>query len=576
VRFPPLVFFFSHVDMSGDVNEASLLRAVRSCYNIHLVSHSMVNKTTAKATLTQVFSFVFKKMEATDLAMKEKQAAALSTGSSSSEELAKADAAAESSVAVVAAGDGTGGAGGGGSSSGSGGGGHWASVDHKNAWLLFRALCKLSMKDAPSYSGQSSSPDDAGGGGGGSGASGEDGAADAAAAAAAAAAADPIAVQSKALSLELILSVLRTSGPAFKGSDKFVHAIRSYLCVSLLRNCTAAVPDVVDVSLQVFVQLVEHFKDHLKAEIEVFITKIFLRILDSENSTHHHKGLVLEVFHTMCQDPAALVEIFLNYDADFESTNDIFKQMVGVLSRCAKGASSFNAHAETSSFGGASRRSAAQENKLRMMGLKGLGSILKSLVQCSSNAAASASSSSTTTMTLASTPATPQRATKGQGGESSELAEDAPLSPLPAGGQGMDSRSLAIGGSVPTSPSLVSGLDAVEVFDRKQRFKEEQQRGILQFNLAPKKGLAYLEERGHLKHEPREVAKFLHQLRDQLDKTQIGDYLGKEKEYAGGFCVKVLHEYIDMMEFGEMVFDEAIRHFLSGFRLPGEAQKIGQ
>ena len=39
-------------------------------------------------------------------------------------------------------------------------------------------------------------------------------------------------------------------------------------------------------------------------------------------------------------------------------------------------------------------------------------------------------------------------------------------------------------------------------------------------------------------------------------------------------CVKILHEYVDNMNFTDMVFDEAIRTFLSGFRLPGEAQKI--
>lgn len=37
---------------------------------------------------------------------------------------------------------------------------------------------------------------------------------------------------------------------------------------------------------------------------------------------------------------------------------------------------------------------------------------------------------------------------------------------------------------------------------------------------------------------------------------------------------QVLHEYVDMMDFKGMRFDDAIRHYLSGFRLPGEAQKI--
>lgn len=38
--------------------------------------------------------------------------------------------------------------------------------------------------------------------------------------------------------------------------------------------------------------------------------------------------------------------------------------------------------------------------------------------------------------------------------------------------------------------------------------------------------------------------------------------------------MEVLHEYVDMMDFKGMRFDDAIRHYLSGFRLPGEAQKI--
>ena len=210
--------------VAGDVNEASLLRAVRACYNIHLVSHSAVNKTTAKATLTQVLSYVFAQMEATDAALRKQ-----SNGSSSGGALAAAGGAKE----VLAGGEGEGAA--------------WPSVDHKNAWLLFRALCKLSMKDAPSAKTLGATDDDDG------------------AEAADAAAADPIAVQSKVLSLELLMSVLKASGPAFRTSSRFVHAIRTYLCVSLLRNCTANVPEVVDISLQVFVQLADHFKDHLKA-----------------------------------------------------------------------------------------------------------------------------------------------------------------------------------------------------------------------------------------------------------------------------------------------------------------------
>ena len=71
-------------------------------------------------------------------------------------------------------------------------------------------------------------------------------------------------------------------------------------------------------------------------EIEVFITNIFLGILESENSTFEHKMLVLEVLNNICDDGAILGEIFLNYDCDWESM-DLFKRIVNALAKIAKG-----------------------------------------------------------------------------------------------------------------------------------------------------------------------------------------------------------------------------------------------
>lgn len=50
----------------------------------------------------------------------------------------------------------------------------------------------------------------------------------------------------------------------------------------------------------------------------------------------------------------------------------------------------------------------------------------------------------------------------------------------------------------------------------------------------------------------------------------IGDYMGQHEE----FPLAVMHAYVDSMNFSGMKFDIAIREFLKGFRLPGEAQKI--
>lgn len=44
-----------------------------------------------------------------------------------------------------------------------------------------------------------------------------------------------VALQSKMVALSAVLSVLDKCGPSFRSSEKFVFAIRQYLCVSLLK-----------------------------------------------------------------------------------------------------------------------------------------------------------------------------------------------------------------------------------------------------------------------------------------------------------------------------------------------------
>jgi brefeldin A-inhibited guanine nucleotide-exchange protein len=137
------------------------------------------------------------------------------------------------------------------------------------------------------------------------------------------------------LSLELILHILQNTGPTFRTEDKFIYAVRTYLCVSLLSNCTSHVAQVTGLSLQIFVVLMEQFKDSLKHEVEVFVSNIFLRMLESENSTYDHKFRVLEVFLTICKDPKAQVEIFMNYDCDLEAIN-LYSRIVNGLAKVAK------------------------------------------------------------------------------------------------------------------------------------------------------------------------------------------------------------------------------------------------
>jgi len=135
--------------------------------------------------------------------------------------------------------------------------------------------------------------------------------------------------------LELILNLLQNCGVNFKTNEKFIYAIRNYLCVSLLNNCTSQLAQITGLSLQIFLLLIDNFKQHLKSEVEVFLSTIFIRILESENSTYDHKLRVLEVFQSICKDPVSQAELFVNYDCDFDASN-IFSRMVSASAKIAK------------------------------------------------------------------------------------------------------------------------------------------------------------------------------------------------------------------------------------------------
>lgn len=125
------------------------------------------------------------------------------------------------------------------------------------------------------------------------------------------------------------------------------------------------------------------------------------------------------------------------------------------------------------------------------------------------------------------------------------------------------------------SASTENNVFGVENFDRKLRMERSFETGILKFQLSPLKGLKFLAAEGLLSSfDAPTIAKFLLENADRLDKTSVGDFLGREREYENGLCIAVLDEYVKLLDFSELEFDLAIRLFLSGFRLPGEAQKI--
>ncbi|XP_048575426.1 cytohesin-2 isoform X2 [Nematostella vectensis] len=118
--------------------------------------------------------------------------------------------------------------------------------------------------------------------------------------------------------------------------------------------------------------------------------------------------------------------------------------------------------------------------------------------------------------------------------------------------------------------SELESLDHQDVTGSREDPKMKQKQiGKKKFSMDPQKGIDYLVMHGLLNNTPEDLADFL--LKEEgLNKTQIGNYLGENKE----FNLDVFAKFVDLHKFKDMILVQALRQFLWSFRLPGEAQKI--
>ncbi|XP_036374500.1 brefeldin A-inhibited guanine nucleotide-exchange protein 1-like isoform X2 [Megalops cyprinoides] len=386
-------------------------------------------------------------------------------------------------------------------------GAKFSHILQKDAFLVFRSLCKLSMKplsDGPP---------------------------------------DPKSheLRSKVLSLQLLLSILQNAGTVFRTNEMFINAIKQYLCVALSKNGVSSVPEVFELSLSIFLTLLSNFKTHLKMQIEVFFREIFLYILETSTSSFDHKWMVIQTLTRICADAQSVVDIYVNYDCDLNAAN-IFERLVNDLSKIAQGRG-----------GQELGVTPGQELSLRKKGLECLVSILKCMVEWSKDQYINPNS---------------QTSLGQEKPSDQEPSESKPAESINRYGSvnSLDSTASSGIGSYSTQ---TSGTDNPEQFEVLKQQKEIIEQGIDLFNKKPKRGMQYLQEQGMLGTTPEDIAQFLHQ-EERLDSTQVGDFLGDNDR----FNKEVMYAYVDQMDFQGKDFVSALRLFLEGFRLPGEAQKI--
>jgi len=401
-------------------------------------------------------------------------------------------------------------------------------------------------------------------------------------------------MRSKLLSLHIIHTVLFNHFAVFtdphatirssssQEPTEFTHAVKQYLCLSLSKNAASSAKPVFEVSAEIFWLMVRYLRSELKRELEVFIKEVYLTILDKRLAPGWQKSYIVQnIFGRIAGEPKALVEIYLNYDCDRQALDNMFQRIIEHVSRisgqpvpvtaiqqqtfaeftakqAATGANDWQQRGTLPPSLAAANmnvpsdvdRGFPSDYALKMQSLETLVETLRSLVNWSQqgvteNAAAMAQDTDTR--------------------NSYEELRDS-----------IDTR----GDTGPaTSPALNSEEagqnetpdDDPAELERVKKRKTALNNAIRAFNYKPKRGMTALLQDGFIPtSDPEDIARFLLTHNDRINKKALGEFLGEGDEENK----QIMAAFVDGMEFGRTRFVDALRRFLQAFRLPGEAQKI--
>ncbi|XP_011625421.1 brefeldin A-inhibited guanine nucleotide-exchange protein 1 [Amborella trichopoda] len=338
---------------------------------------------------------------------------------------------------------------------------------------------------------------------------------------------DHLLIRGKVLSLELLKVMIDNACPYWRTDERFLNGIKQFLCLSLLKNSALSVMSVFQLLCSIFASLLSRFRLGLKAEIGIFFPILVLRILENVlQPSFLQKMRVLKLLEKMCEDPQIIIDIFVNYDCDVESPN-IFERIVNGLVKTALGVPP----------GSATTLTPAQDIAFRIESIKCLVGIIEGMGTWMDHQL---------------------RITDVYQSKNSDVDS----SGVENGAEGTPS-------DLELHSETVSETSEAATLEQRRAYKLELQKGISLFNRKPSKGIEFLMNSKKIGRSPEEVALFLKNTAG-LNGTMIGDYLGERED----FSLKVMHAYVDTSNFEGMNFGEAIRFFLQGFRLPGEAQKI--
>ncbi|XP_077585431.1 Golgi-specific brefeldin A-resistance guanine nucleotide exchange factor 1 isoform X3 [Stigmatopora nigra] len=340
-----------------------------------------------------------------------------------------------------------------------------------------------------------------------------------------------------------LLSVALESADFFN-YQSLLGLIKDELCRQLFQLLNMDRLNLYASSLRVCFLLFESMRAHLKFQLEMYLKKL-MDIITSESMKipYEMKEMALESLVQLWRIPSFVTELYINYDCDFYCSN-LFEDLTKLLSKNAFPVS-------------------GQLYTTHLLSLEALLTVIDSTeAHCRTKVL-----DNTAQDQLEKPPGEEESTMKNETDTTTNGNQIAEKMNLCRQNQSETDNTEKKSLKKPQRfSSNIPGLqELLEIRTKKKLLIT----GTEQFNLKPKKGLQFLQEKGILSNpmDNNQVAQWLRE-NPRLDKKMIGEFVSDRNN------MELLDSFVNTFTFQGLRIDEALRLYLEAFRLPGEAPVI--
>lgn len=348
------------------------------------------------------------------------------------------------------------------------------------------------------------------------------------------------------LGLNLLIVALEAIADYLPNYEILMPLIRNELCRSLLQLLDTEKLPVLAATNRCCFLLFESMRMHLKFQLESYLKKLQAIVLSEKNHTNsgtEQKEMALESLVQLWRIPGLVTEMYLNFDCDLYCGN-VFEDLTKLLVE-----NSFP------TLGG---------HTASLLSLDALLVVIETIEQnCEDRENGRGEVSKEQEQKDLKKLGLPvlsgydigRKMNTPTGNTREKFPSTSPIPPA--------STLLLRSNRHAPSTNLPSMTEIIEQKKRKRLIAE----GTELFNQSPKKGIAFLREKGILGHDDESLVQWL-RANPQLDKKAIADYICNRKH------AETLKAFVKSFPFENTRLDVALRMFLETFRLPGESAEI--